>query len=75
MSDPRFRPYIAGDFKGSDERLKGASYSEVRERIGRARRMNVHELSMEQVASRVGLIMDGYRTMIRPLVSKRGNSA
>ena len=67
MIDPPFRRYIAGDFKDSDERLRRASYSEVRERIGRARRMDVSELSMEQVASRVGLIMDGYRTMIRPL--------
>lgn len=67
MIDPPFRRYIAGDFKDSDERLRRVSYSEVRERIARARRMNVHELSMEQVAARVALIMDGYRTMIRPL--------
>src|SRR5438093_13474648 len=44
-----------------------ASYSEVCERVRRARRMNLRELSMEQVASRIGLIMDGYRTMIRPV--------
>jgi hypothetical protein len=67
VTDPPFRRYIAGNFKNSDERLRRASYSQVRERIARARRMNVHELSMEQVAFRIGLIMDGYRTMIRPL--------
>lgn len=67
MSEPISRRYLAGGHKNSDDRLKHASYSEVRERIQRARRMKVRDLSPEQVASRIGLIMDGYRTMVRPL--------
>lgn len=53
--------------RDASERLRRASYSEVRERIHRARLMDVANLSMEQVTSRVGLIMDGYRTMNRPV--------
>jgi hypothetical protein len=46
------------------ERLQRKSYSEIVARLQRARTMDVRSLTSSQVDKRVGLIMDGYHTVV-----------
>jgi RES domain len=46
------------------ERLQRKSYSEIVARLQRARNMDVRSLTSSQVDKRIGLIMDGYPTVV-----------
>lgn len=47
-----------------EDRLQRTGYAELRERIKRARRMDAQALTPASLKTRIGLIMDGYHTVV-----------
>jgi hypothetical protein len=55
---------MASSGHGGMDRLQNTTLREVKERVRRARNMDVRSLSVDQVTQRIGLIMDGYHTVV-----------